>query len=231
MSPPSCTAKYRHEISQRRRRLRVMVDDVAAIGRYTPVMAARLVGVSPRRLGQWTRREIIPRTGAGGSYTYADVGEALLAHYLLDFLDVPLPRVRWIVSQLRAAYGLWPLATAPLEHDGPFVVVREGEAVLSTERPSQGVMEKTLDLRKLREALGHGGWVTLTQPRPHVEVNPGRLGGRPTVRGRRIPTELVADIAWRAGGRDVLRSEYELRDVEIEDALGYEADVRDALAA
>jgi uncharacterized protein (DUF433 family) len=208
-----------------------MPEHVAAIGRYTPMMAARLVGVSPRRLGQWTRREIIPRTGRGATYTYADVGEALLAHYLIDYLDVSLPRVGYIVAQLREDYGLWPLATAPLEHDGPFVVVREGEAVLSTERPSQGVMEKMLDLRRLSDALGHGGWVTLAQPRPHVEVNPARLGGRPTVRDRRIPTELVADIAARAGGREVLQSEYELRDVEIDDALGYEQDVREALAA
>lgn len=205
--------------------------DVTPIGRYTPPLAARLVGVSPPRLGQWHRREIVPRTGGGGAYSYADIGEGLLAHYLIDYLGLSLPRVGLIVAQLRDRYGAWPLTTAPLEHDGPFIVVRDEDLVFSTERPSQSVLERTLDLRKLSAALAHGGWVTLTQPRRYVEVNPGRLSGKPTVRGRRIPTELVADIAERPGGRETLKSDYDLSDAEIEDVLGYEHDVREALAA
>ena len=173
----------------------------------------------------------MPRTGSGATYSYADVGEGLLAHYLIDYIGVRLPRVRRIVEQLRDRYGAWPLSTAPLEHDGPFIVVRDEDLVFSAEQPEQGVLERTLDLRELRTALAHGGWVTLARPHPHVEVNPERLGGRPTVRGRRIPTAVVVDIAERPGGARTLRDEYDLTQAEIADALSYEHEVREALAA
>jgi uncharacterized protein (DUF433 family) len=175
---------------------------------------------------------VIPRTGGGATYSYADVGEALLAHYLLEHLGVSLKRVGRIVRRLHERYGEGPLLTAPLRHDGRFIVVYEGdELVFSAEQPDQGVLERTLDLQQLRTALAHGGWVALREPRPHVEVNPGRLAGQPTVRGRGVPTRMVAEIAERPGGRGLLKDEYELSDAEIDDALGYEQDVREALAA
>jgi len=95
----------------------------------------------------------------------------------------------------------------------------------------QQVIEATLDLREVRDALAHGGWVALRRRRETVEVDPERLSGLPTVRGHRIPTELVARLAQEGRGRRFLHEEYDLSDREIDDAVGYEADAQKAVAA
>jgi uncharacterized protein (DUF433 family) len=140
--------------------------------------------------------------------------------------------VRQIVENLRKKYGLWPLAVAPLEHDGKLVVVKEGrEMYISALRSEQAVIAGTLiDLKAVRSALEGGGWVSYKNPRHHIEVDPERLSGRPTIRGRRIATETVAALAQESEGRDVLLADFELTEEEIEDAVGYENDVKEAIA-
>jgi uncharacterized protein (DUF433 family) len=102
---------------------------------------------------------------------------------------------------------------------------------VSLDRPDHDVIGATLvNLKVIREALGKGGWVAIEHPRDHVEVDPDRHSGTPVVRGRRIPTSLVASIAATEDGRAVLREDYELSDAEIDDAVGYEQDLA-ALAA
>ena len=93
------------------------------------------------------------------------------------------------------------------------------------------MIEATLDLRKVRDALAHGGWVALTNRREAIEVDPEKLSGLPTVRGRRLTTTIVADVAAESDGMSTLRSEYGLSDDEIEETLAYERDVREAIAA
>jgi uncharacterized protein (DUF433 family)/DNA-binding transcriptional MerR regulator len=201
-------------------------------GHYTTHEIARLAGVRPRRIGQWRRLGLLPRTGrVPGTYSYADAAEAVLAHYLVESKLRPR-EVAQIVRNLRDKYGDWPLSTAPLEHDGKLVVVREGEELVLDvgEHADQGVLEATLDLREVRDALAHGGWVALDKRRESVEVDPDKLAGAPTVRGHRIPTELVADLLEEARGRKTLREEYGLTDREIDEAADYEADVRKAIA-
>jgi uncharacterized protein (DUF433 family) len=79
--------------------------------------------------------------------------------------------------------------------------------------------------------LERGGWVALKHPRHHIQVSPHRLSGRPTIRDRRVPTAMVAELAERDEGRVLLRTEFGLTDEEITDAVEYEADVAQALAA
>jgi len=54
--------------------------------------------------------------------------------------------------------------------------------------------------------------------REYIEVNPDRLSGRPTIRGRRVPVETVARIADEPGGIDELHEGFDLDDAEINDA-------------
>ncbi len=100
---------------------------VRTIGHYTTDEAARLVGaLSPHRLSRWASYGIVPTGGTNPNvYSYADIGEAILAHYLINLGWRP-GHVRALVHRLRKEWGLWPLATAPLEHDGKLVVIREG---------------------------------------------------------------------------------------------------------
>ncbi|MGA8353847.1 MAG: MerR family transcriptional regulator [Solirubrobacteraceae bacterium] len=207
-----------------------MSDSPAPIGSYTAAEVAKLAGVSARRIGRWAREGIIlPSASAGHPhlYSYADAGEALLAHYLVK-QGKKTREIRDIVLYLRDAYGDWPLATAPLAHDGRLCLVRDGKTGrwTSVDRPKHEVLSGTLlNLKQIRESLGRGGWVTLATPRKYVEVDPDRHSGAPVVRGRRLPTALVASIANAEDGRKILRTDYGLRPAEIDDAIGYEADL------
>lgn len=211
-----------------------MPESPTAIGHYSAKEVSRLAGVSSRRIGSWARYGIVPSISERPKiYSYADVGEAILAHYLVELGWRP-KRVRQLVERLRDRFGQWPLATAPLEHDGKLVVIREGDDLVidAIDRVEHAVISKTLiDLKLVREALARGGWTTLEKPREYIEVDPYRHSGQPVVRGHRIPTSDVAEIANEPNGTQVLRDEYGLTDDEIADAVAYEDDVAVALAA
>jgi uncharacterized protein (DUF433 family) len=208
--------------------------DLHAIGYYTAKDVARLAGVSSRRVGQWARHGIIlPSVSRRPNiYSYADAGEAILAHYLVREGKKPSD-IKQIVHMLRDQHGPWPLATAPLAHDGQLLVAwdDEREMWVSLDRPAHDVIGATLlNLKTMREALRHGGWVTLKHPREYVEVDPDRHTGEPVIRGRRLSTSRVASIAALPDGRQTLRDDFGLSDAEIDDAVGYEQDLA-ALAA
>lgn len=206
----------------------------AAIGHYSPSEVARLAGVSPQRIGSWARYGIMPSVSHRPNvYSYADAGEAVIARYLIDQGLKPR-KIRELVERLRDQFGPWPLGRAPLEHEGGLVVMREGDQVLVdvVDHPEHLVEEGTfLSLTDVREALERGGWVAFRTPRPHIQVDPDRLSGRPTIRDRRLSTAMVAEIAQGDDGRTLLRREFGLSDEEINEAVGYEEDVEKALAA
>jgi uncharacterized protein (DUF433 family) len=208
--------------------------ETAAIGHYSATEVARLAGVSPRRIGSWARYGIIPSVSKRPRvYSYADAGEAVLVRYLVD-QKFATKKIRQIVENLRREYGPWPLATAPLKHDGRLAVIeKEGKVYIdAADTGEQRVIAKTLlDLKAVRVALENGGWVAYEKPRKHIQVDPERLSGQPVVRDRRVPTEVVAELAKRPDGLALLRKDYELSDEEIDEAVEYEADVDRALAA
>jgi len=206
-----------------------------AIGHYSPGEVARLAGVSAVRVGRWAREEIVlPSVSRRPNvYSYADAGEALLAHYLVD-QGKPPGEVRSLVHHLRKEHGQWPLATAPLAHDGTLVLVWDSERKrwVSVDRPGHDVIGGTLlNLRVIREALQHGGWASVGNRHELIEVDPDRYSGQPVVRGTRVPTHLVDALAGSPEGIEELHDEYDLNDEEIAAAKGYEAAVRDLIAA
>lgn len=206
-----------------------------AIGYYTAREVARLAGVSPRKVGSWARYGIIvPSVSTRPNiYSYADTGEAMLANYLVK--EGKKPRdVREIVHMLRAKHGQWPLATAPLAHDGSLLVAwdEEQQKWVSVDKPGHDVIGATLlNLKLIRNALGHGGWAAIRTRREHIEVDPDRHSGDPVIRGRRLATALVAALAKQPDGRATLKSDYDLSDAQIDDAVGYEEDVAALVAA
>lgn len=206
-----------------------------AIGSYTAAEVARLAGVSAHRVGRWAREGIIlPSVSRRPNvYSYADAGEAIVAHYLVEQGKAP-SEVKKAVHKLREQYGDWPLATAQLAHDGALLL--EWDAAegcwRSVDIPEHEVIEETLiDLTEISKSLARGGWVAIKKPRAHIEVDPDMHSGTPVIKGRRLPTTLVAGIASRNDGHQTLREDYGLTDAEIDDAVAYEADLAKLVAA
>ena len=153
---------------------------------YLAREVGRLAGVPGDRIGQWARWGHIAASVSGGDphvYAWEDVAEALAVHELLE-RGVRLPDVRAAVERLGGS-GRHPLSTAGLE--------AVGLLPLDGHRPAA-------------ELLRAGGWVAWKLGLRWIEVDPARCGGKPCLRGRRLPVEDVAaapDADWGLSAEQV----------------------------
>jgi uncharacterized protein (DUF433 family)/DNA-binding transcriptional MerR regulator len=206
-----------------------------SVGYYTTADVARLAGLTPHRVARWARMGIIRHSVSSepNIYSYADVGEAILAHYLADH-GKRAGEIGELVERLRDEYGEWPLAIAPLKHDGALCAFwdEERKVHVSADIPGHDLIKGTLfNLKEIRKALGRGGWVSLKNPRLHIEIDPERHSGEPVVKGRRLSTQRVASLAAEPEGRTELEEDFQLSGAEIDDAVGYERDIAELVAA
>jgi uncharacterized protein (DUF433 family) len=198
------------------------ITTMQARGHYSAHDAGLLAGVSGNKIGQWARRGYIRASQSDCPpyvYSYQDVGEAILVHELLAE-GVPHRRVRRAVETLRERHGnRWPLQLADLATNGRDVLALEDEAAWDIgDRVWQQKIEPE-NLRRIAGLLRRGGWAARELPDlRHIEVNPDRLSGRPTIVGRRVPVQVVAQIAEEPGGINELREGFDLSDAEISDA-------------
>src|SRR3954469_3724145 len=169
---------------------------VEPTGSYLAHQAGMLAGVPGDRIGQWARWGHIRASVSGDDphvYGFRDVAEALAVHLLLD-AGFALPLVRRAVEVLGGAVA-FPLSSGRLHVVDHRLAVERGE-VLEDVFTEQTVLP--LDGRVTpADLLRAGGWpARVTGDLTAVEVDPDRLGGRPCVRGRRVPVEdAVADPA------------------------------------
>ena len=208
-------------------------------GHYLAHEVGELAGISGERIGQWARRGYIrssQSTGPPRVYSYQDVAEAIVVHELVE-TDVPMRAIRRTIEALRVTYGDWPLTAADV-HVAPGggkaaqLVVAEHGALFEPGANDrwQGVIDLG-NLRRIAGDLHRGGWVVRDLPDlRHIEVDPERLSGRPTIRGRRIPVADVAEIAYAPGGHRTLRDDYDLTATEIDDAVTWWQAVQRAAA-
>lgn len=209
-------------------------------GYYLAREVGQLAGVSGDRIGQWARRDYIRSSRSDGRprvYSFQDVAEAMVVHDLLD-RGVRHDEIRNAIAVLRAEWGEWPLTHAPLATGRP---VAGGRATVAIEhagehydvggRPWQGVINVE-NLRRIREDLSRGGWAVRKVPQlEHIEVDPDRLSGAPTIRGRRVAAEEVAELAEEPNGVELLRDGYDLSVEQIEDAKRWLLATRELAAA
>jgi len=161
----------------------------ATVGHYLAHEAGRLAGVDGDRIGQWARWGHIRAsvsTGDPHRYAFADVADALAVRLLLD-AGVALRVIRRAVERLG---GEHPLAAGLHVVDGRMAVERGGglEDVFTEQRVIE--LDGRLDPVGL---LRRGGYPALVTGVEGIEVDPARAGGRPCVRGRRVPVEDVRD--------------------------------------
>src|SRR6266545_2170692 len=165
-------------------------------GWYLAHEVGQLVGVSGDRIGQWARRGYIRSSHSDGRprvYSFQDLTAAPLA----TTTDSGRKGRRRVILRLEDA-------NLDIGHS----------------HGRQTILEYSL-LQDITGLLRRGGWAIRDQPGiEHIQVDPDRLSGRPTIRDRRIAASKVAELA-RSGfsGLRALREDYELGRSEIEDAV------------
>ncbi len=193
--------------------------------------AGALAGVSGSRIGQWARYGLITPTFYAGRpanlYAFFDVAEAIVVHWLLD-RGFDYADIHSAIDYAREAHPDWPLLKAPLaiaqhavDGDPRGAIVHELERGVYVEvgTPGEQVTLKPQLLEFTRDMLRRGGWIAEQLGLNRLEVDPQKLGGAPTVRGRRWPVARVAQLAADEDGKRVLVEDYGLDHRDIDESL------------
>ncbi len=199
-------------------------------GHYLAQEVGELAGVSGETVGQWARYGYIRASWSKPGeypriYSFQDIAEAIMVHELVD-QRVPLKVLRPVIESLRDQLGDWPLQHAHLETLAPkgiqvaALLVKHGvDRYELGDHGWQQVGSTTVDPRRVAADLNRGGWAARQIPDlRHIEVDPDRLSGRPTIRGRRVPASMVAELAEAPHGVPLLHEDYDLDADQIRDA-------------
>jgi len=206
-------------------------------GRYLAWEAGQLAGVSGQKIGQWARRGYIRSSvseSAPRVYSFQDVAEAMVVHDLLE-RGVTHRDIRRAIDSLHE-YGDWPLTDAPLGTipgaGRARVVVTKPEGTYDIGSRGWQQVVQPENLEAIRSQLRRGGWAARLNPDlQYIEVDPERLSGRPSIRGRRIAAQDVAELAAAPNGIEELKDGYDLTEAEIADARRWWREVRRLEAA
>lgn len=207
------------------------------VGCYDAAEAGQLAGVSGQTIGQWARRGYIKSSRSDGRprlYSFQDVAEAIVVHELLD-RNVAHGDIKVAVGILGREYGDWPLtgadlSTTPGHGRSHLLVTRDSDDYDVVTGTWQQVISPD-NLNALRNLLRRGGWAARNLPDlEHIEVNPERMGGTPTIRGTRVPAETVGRMA-RARGHEVVFDEYGVGEAPAADAVRWVTAVEELQAA
>lgn len=228
--------RYTSGVLPRSQETDVVARELPPRGYYYAAEVGQLAGVSGNTIGQWKRRGYIQASqsteGYPNVYAYQDVAEAMVVHDLLDH-QVPLRQIRRLIERLREENGRdWPLQHEHLYvPDEPSkrrpVYVAQGEELTDPNAltPWHLVMNHG-NLQLIAEQLHRGGWAVRSLPDlEHIEVDPDKMSGKPSIRGLRIAAEDVAIIAEESG-HEVLKVEFGLNARQIRDAVAWWQTVR-----
>lgn len=184
------------------------------LGRYSVREVSHLTGVCPRRIGQWARRGCIARSrpeSAKHPFSYQDVAETLLVRKLLE-AGVRSADARRAVTRLREECGNWPLRDPPLQMDEYRRMLLEAEFAPAA-----------TGLQAIGSALADGGWASVEESLSRISVNPAVMSGTPAIRGRRIAAMFVGTMAETSSGREILKTDYELSEEDIDEGCRWRA--------
>lgn len=198
---------------------------------YSPGRAGALAGVSGQRLGQWARNLIVRPSVYKGRptnlYSYFDVAEAVAVNWLRSE-RFRYDEIHTAIQAARVDQPDWPLSQSDLgvaradpDEDRGAIVKREGPIYVDITYEGDQVTLRPSFLFHVSDVLRSGGWIARQLGLEHLEVQPGRLGGLPTLKGRRWAVQHVALIAEDHAGRSTLVDDYGLLPVEVDECVAW----------
>lgn len=206
-------------------------DEIALelLGVFSPNRAGALAGVSGKRIGQWARYGLIRPTVYEGRpanrYAFYDVAEAIVVHWL-STQGFGYESIHQAIADADGRYPDWPLIRAQVgisrdavEGDRGMIVERRNGQYVEIGRPGGQVVLKPELFNRAHDILRSGGWLADRLGLERIEVDPEKLGGAPTLRGRRWPVERVARIAADEDGRAILTEDYGLDSRDVAESL------------
>lgn len=187
--------------------------------------------MSGYRIGQWARYGLIRPTVFKGRpanlYAFYDVAEAIVVHWLLE-QNFDHAGIHAAVERAEREYPRWPLINAPLgvakhatagDTRGRIALEVERGVFVDTSTGADQVLLRPELLEEARLMLQRGGWLADHLRLGRLEVDPQKLGGAPTLRGRRWPVERVAQLAADEEGQGILLQDYGLDERDIDESL------------
>jgi uncharacterized protein (DUF433 family) len=212
---------------------------------YEAKRAAALAGVPERTVYDWAKKGVVVPSVSATSrhkrWSYADLLELRLVDWLrhakvspvedVDAKTFPatsMRRVRALLSSVEHLGGELHTGSVRVEVDrgGKIVVTIAGERF---DPLGFGHLQRVVPAKfDLIAPYGNRG-PHLVKPKDNVRILPGTLAGQPHVKHKRIPTELVVDLADQGFPPEMIRRAYPaLEDEDIRDAIDFEQELRAA---
>lgn len=168
---------------------------------YNIDLTVALTGASKSQLYQFNRSgllkpELSEDRHEGFLWSFRDL--VALRSFISLRRDHSLQEIRKAMSNLRDLNLTDHPSAYQLVSDGSSVFLLEDDAEQATDllkRKGQLVISSLEDIFKgFEHPSGKGMVVDFLAPRPNLEVNEGRLGGYPTIRGTRVAYDSVASL-------------------------------------
>lgn len=203
------------------------IESVFRRGAIRSRTVGRLSGASLRQLQYWHRTKLISATVVPGSrgtprmYSWIEYMKARAAVKLLKS-GVPNRRLRGYIEWLEANIPDWYKAS--LVEFGRRVFVQEDGYAHEAASGRQTVLGP-LALEVVQELQAEGPLGRLQSFSDWVSMDPRVHGGSPTVRGTRIETHFVAELAVRGSSPEFIAKHHRLSPELVRRVLAFEGEV------
>ncbi|KRB47591.1 DUF433 domain-containing protein [Terrabacter sp. Root181] len=163
---------------------------------YPIHLASKLSGASEGQLRHWATTGILePAHGRQPRYLYSFRDIMALRTVARLRSDVPLQRIRSAFSTLSELDLTEHPSQYALFSDGESVFLVQGDDITDlVKRRRQTMLTSLADVMHPFKNMRGERVVDLRHPRENLEIREARLAGWPTIRGTRVPYDLVASL-------------------------------------
>ncbi|MEM1019385.1 MAG: DUF433 domain-containing protein [Pseudomonadota bacterium] len=219
-----------------------MNEEIIGVGAYTLLEGARLTGISARRLRGWVKGY------SGGKHRnrqkplwtpyFRDFDETILsfrdlveARFIKAFADAGVP-IRGLRNLISVAQDVIdderPFSTNNFKTDGKTIFLetidQNGSSLVDLKKRQhvfQKIVERTLVDIDFGEGVAKRWWAA--GRKKSVLVDPSVAFGQPVIRGTRIPTSRVVEVAKAEGGVGEAATLFNISVSDAKDAIAFEA--------